>query len=203
MVLWAHLSYKTVVRSTGLVLWQEPFTAGAGHTPLCPIKRSVMTGTSTQREQQGWCTGPGVPSLSHPCPLSSLWCFTQVLAATDDQCWHPRCHWGCRTGFLRFCLSFSIYHLRSCTLKNSFTHRHREQTDCCQRRRGWGTGWRGDGTEKYKLLATKQSEGCEYSVGDVTGNVVITLCCWVGAGIIGGPICKVCDCLTAMLYTWN
>ena len=25
----------------------------------------------------------------------------------------------------------------------------------------WGTGWKGEGTEKYKLAVTKQLQGCE------------------------------------------
>ena len=41
--------------------------------------------------------------------------------------------------------------------------------------RGWGTGWRGEGTEKCRWVVTGQSWGCEGQQRDGVNNIVITM----------------------------
>ena len=82
------------------------------------------------------------------------------------------------------------------------THRYREQTDSCQRGETVGElGDRGKGI-KYKLVVTKESQGCKVQHREYSQYYVITVYGgrW-GLEIPGGPHCKVYDCLTTMLYS--
>ena len=51
----------------------------------------------------------------------------------------------------------------------------------------------------WYLLSIHKDLKC--STGNIVSDIVTTVWCQVGTGNNGGSLCKVCDCLTAMLYT--
>ena len=65
-------------------------------------------------------------------------------------------------------------------------------------------GEKGEGIKKYKLIVTKQSWVCKVQLGNIVNDIVITVrgARWA-LEISRGPLCKVYDCLTIMLNTWN
>ena len=66
--------------------------------------------------------------------------------------------------------------------------------------RGWGAGWEGDRTKKYKQAATKTPRGVKGSVRKVVSNTVTTVC-----GVRGVPDSgmKEHKCLSGRLFSWN
>ena len=58
------------------------------------------------------------------------------------------------------------------------------------------------GIEKYKLVVTKQPQGCEYSIVNVVNNNAIMRysASWVPTGNSMGNTMKVHDCLTTKLH---
>ena len=86
--------------------------------------------------------------------------------------------------------------------KEKETHKQRDQTDGCQRRKVEGLGEKGEEIEKYKLVVTNQSQGHKYGIRNIVNNIVITM---YGARqvleISRESLSKVYDCLTTMLYT--
>ena len=57
---------------------------------------------------------------------------------------------------------------------------------------------------EVQIGSSNRREAVNYSMGNVVDNIVITLygARWV-LEISGGALCKMCDCLNTMLYTWN
>ena len=82
------------------------------------------------------------------------------------------------------------------------THRSSESTGGYGGGGTGGPGERDKGIQKYKLAVTKQSEGYTVQHRNIVDNILITMygVRW-GLGIWEGPVCKVHDCLTTMLYT--
>lgn len=86
MVLWARLSYKMVVRTRGLILWQENFIDSAGNIPPYPIRGQVVPGVSPGE----WA--PELPASLSMTDLPLVLCL-KVSEATNDHCLDPHCHW--------------------------------------------------------------------------------------------------------------
>ena len=65
-------------------------------------------------------------------------------------------------------------------------------------------GEKGEGIEKYSLVVKNSHGGLKYNIGDIVSNILIAV---YGTGWVlairqwGGPLCKVYDCLSTMLYT--
>ena len=66
---------------------------------------------------------------------------------------------------------------------------------------GWGVS---EEVKKYKLVVTELSQDVNYSVGNIVSNIVMTMygVRWV-LEILRGPLCKVPDGITTMLYAQN
>lgn len=75
-----------VVRTGGLILWQENFIDSAGNIPPFPIRGQVVPGASA-----------GEWALELPASLSMtdfpLVLCLKVSEATNDHCLDPHCHW--------------------------------------------------------------------------------------------------------------
>ena len=67
---------------------------------------------------------------------------------------------------------------------------------------GRGFGDLGEKCEEieYRLVVTKESWDVKHSMGYIVSNIITTLHSSRWALEISGPICKVCDCVTSMLY---
>ena len=99
-----------------------------------------------------------------------------------------------------------------CNLKNKLN----EQTELKQtrdtesrlvgaRREGVGElGKKAEGSKKYKLAVTKQSQGCEVQHRNIVDNIVVTRCGarWV-LEISGEHFVKHMTVSNTILYTWN
>lgn len=116
MVLWAHLSYKMVLRTGGLILWQENFIDSAGNIPLYPIRGQVVPGASPGE----W--PPELPASLSMTDFPLVLCL-KVSEATNDHCLDPHCHWELQNKDFSNSLISPVFVSRN-SMKNSIFINH-------------------------------------------------------------------------------